>query len=82
MTLPHLIWVELLSRLIPSGPTFETREQEQHTSNTSSKTSTHHIIGTTRASSIMVIILRKIWMMKSHRIFEPGKIRKLLVKTT
>jgi hypothetical protein len=59
MTLPHLTWIELLLKTYTFRATFETREQGQHISNTSSKTSTHHIIGTTRAFSTMVVILRE-----------------------
>jgi hypothetical protein len=59
MTLPHLTWIELLLKTYTFRVTFETREQGQHTSNTSSKTSIHHIIGTTRASSTMVVIIRE-----------------------
>jgi hypothetical protein len=58
MSLPHLI-----DRATPQDETFratfETREQGQHTNNTLSKTSTHHIIDTTCASSTIVVILRE-----------------------
>jgi hypothetical protein len=59
MTLLHLTWIELLLKTYTFWATFKTREQGQHTNNTSSKISTHHIIGTTRASSTVVIILRE-----------------------
>jgi hypothetical protein len=59
MTLPHLTWIELLLKTYTFWATFKTQEQGQHTDNTSSKTSTHHIIGTTRASSTMVVFLRE-----------------------
>jgi hypothetical protein len=59
MTLPHLTWIKLLLKTYTFRATFKTQEQGQHTSNTSSKTRTHHTIDTIRASSIMVVILRE-----------------------
>jgi hypothetical protein len=57
MTLPHLTWIKLLLKTYTFRATFETQEQGQHTNNTSSKISTHHIIDTTRTSSTMVVTL-------------------------
>jgi hypothetical protein len=59
MTLPYLTWIELLLKTYTFRATFETQEQGQHTNNTSSKTSTHHIIDTTRTSSTMVVTQRE-----------------------
>jgi hypothetical protein len=90
MTLPHLTRIELLLKTYTFRATFKAREQGQHTGITSNKTSTHqakqstnHIIGTTRASSTMVVILNgTLEMMIGHQTFKQDKIRNLLVKTT
>jgi hypothetical protein len=79
MTLPHLTWIELLLKTYTFHATFKTREQGQHTSNTSSKTSTHHIIDTYFFNN-GGHPKGRLWMMKDHRTLEQDEIRKLLEK--